>query len=276
MSSADLAVAASGAAVWPPVLAVDPGSTSTGVCLRVGTSALEAVTVTRNGGEEGDGDHRAACRYAMTVIETAREITRRQRDALNETAAERGVSPGPLRHAVETLVAPTGTPVKGRRAAVAPRVLASLPTASTVLGCVIGTWPRAILVPPRGGSKGGWDAVPGSPESLRGRTPTGWMRGGEDRSHQRSAFMIAGVAHVQTAPPLPEQVQAAVKAAGRPALDAEHLVPHLRAAIAQAGAWDLLSRLPSLAAAVAARVTGDRERAEQIKAEVTQYLEEEH
>ncbi len=273
--SADLAAAASTAPVWPPVLAIDPGSQSSAVCLRVGTDALEAVTVERNASYEGDG-HEAPSRYAQQVVETAREITRRNRAALNAEAEARGVQPGGLRHAVETLVPPSPRPVKGRQMAVAPRVLAYLPVASIVLGAVIGTWPKVILVPPRGGTEGGWDALEGAPESLRGRTPSGWLAGGSDRSHQRSAWAIAGAAHTLTAAPLPAQVRAAAAATAAlaPSLDPEVLVPALRVGIAQTASWDLLPRLPALAAATAAVITGgDRTAAEAARAAVAAYLE---
>lgn len=275
MSTAELAQAASSASVWPPVLAIDPGSQSTGICLRVGAEALEAVTVEPNERYGGDG-HEQACRYALEVIDAAKEIARRNRDRLNAEAEVRGVQPGGLRHAVETLVPPTPRPVKGRQVAVAPRVLAYLPTASTVLGAVIGTWPQTILVPPRGGAEGGWDAVEGAPENLRGRTPAGWLTGGSDRSHQRSAWAIAGAAHALTAAPLPEQVRAAAAATAAlaPSLAPEALLRALRAGIAETGAWDLLTRLPALAAASVAVMTGgDRGAAEAARAAVTVHLE---
>lgn len=273
--NAELAQAVATAAVWPPVLAIDPGSQSTGICLRVGTEALEAVTMERNASYAGDG-HENPARYAQAVIETAREVTRRNRDCLNAEAEARGVQPGGLRHAVETLVEPTPRPVRGRQAAVAPRVLQYLPVASTVLGAVIGTWPQTILVPPRGGNEGGWDALEGAPESLRGRTPTGWLSGGSERSHQRSAWAIAGAAHVLAATPLPAQIRAAATATASlaPELDPETLVPALRLGIAQAGAWDLLERLPALAAAsVAVMTRGDRPAAERARERVAAYLE---
>src|SRR5699024_9397051 len=141
--SADIVTGAKQARVWPPVLAIDPGSSETGLGLRIGTDALEAVTVEQG---EPTGNHAESVRYAREVIETAKEVTRRNRDRLNDEATCRGVAPGGLRHAVETLIAPTGRPTKGRQTAVAPRVLASLPTASTVLGAAVGTWPRTILV----------------------------------------------------------------------------------------------------------------------------------
>lgn len=275
MRSIDLATAAATAAVWSPILAVDPGSQSTGLCLRVGTEALEAVTVERNESYEGDG-HTHPSRYAMAVIETAREITRRNRAALNEQAEARGVQPGGLRHACETLVPPTPRPVKGRQQAVAPRVLQYLPIASTVLGAVVGTWPKTVLVPPRGGDQGGWDAVEGAPDCLRGRTPSGWLAGGSDRSHQRSAFMIAGAAHSLAAAPLPEQIRAAATAVASlaPELAPESLIPALRLGIAHASAWDLLDRLSALASAsVAVMTRGDRARAEQARESVAAFLE---
>ena len=220
-TNADFVQAGAMASVWPPVLAVDPGSQSTGVCLRVGTVALEAVTA-------------------------------------------------------ETLVPPTPRPVRGRQAAVPPRVLEYLPGAATVLGAVLGTWPQTILVPPRGGAEGGWDAVEGAPENLRGRTPAGWLTGGSDRSHQRSAWAIAGAAHVLTAAPLAEQVRAAsnASAARHPDLDPQALIPALRLGIAQTSAWDLLDRLPGLAAASVGLMThGDRARAELAREAVAAYLE---
>lgn len=276
MSTAfELVQTAATAMVWPPILAVDPGAQSTGVCLRVGVDALEAVTVERNERYEGDG-HAHPCRYAQQVIEIAREITRRNRDRLNEQAEARGVNPGGLRHACETLVPPTPRPVKGRQAAVAPRVLQYLPVASTVLGAVVGSWPRTILVPPRGGTEGGWDALEGAPENLRGRTPSGWLAGGSGRSHQRSAFMIAGAAHVLAARPLSEQIRAAATAVASlaPSLDPESLIHAMRAGIAQAGAWDLLHRLPALAAtSVAVMTRGDRAAAEDARESVAAFLE---
>lgn len=274
-TSATLAEVAATAHVWPPVLAIDPGSQSTGICLRVGTEALEAVTVERNQSYEGDG-HTHPASYAQAVIEVCREITRRQRGALNQEAEARGIQPGGLRHAVETLVPPTPRPAKGRQQAVAPRVLQYLPVASTVLGAVVGTWPKTILVPPRGGDHGGWDALEGAPENLRGRTPSGWLAGGSNRSHQRSAWAIAGAAHTLAAAPLPEQVRAASRAVASlaPDLGPEALIPALRAGIAQAGAWDLLGRLPALAAASAAVMTkGDRGAAEQARGAVADFLE---
>lgn len=260
------------ARVWPPVLAIDPGTRETGVCLRVGTDALEAVTVEQG---EQTGDHTEAARYALEVVETAKEITRRNRDRLNEEADVRGVSPGGLRHAVETLVAPTGQAVKGRRTAVAPRVLASLPTASTVLGAVVGTWPRTILVAPHGGA--GWDAVGrnAAPTVLSGRTPSGWLEGGSDRSHQRSAWAIAGAAHTSAIPSLREQAKivatAVVPLLSSTAPDA--LVALLRRAIHETGSWDLLDNLPALAQAVIAASTRDPVAGAAAATAVAEYLD---
>ena len=266
------ASSAASAGVWPPVLAVDPGSRSTGVCLRVGTEALEAVTVER---AADHGEHEETVQYAREVMEACREITRRQRHRLNSEAERRGVDPGGLRRAVETLVTPSARPVKGRRLAVAPRVLESLPVASTVLGMVVGTWPRSVLVAPLG--EPGWDEVgrEHAPPSLTGRTPAGWMQGGADRSHQRSAWAIAGAAHVQTAPTLREQAAAAARhaAAQEPSTDPEELVPLLRASIAQTGSWDLLERLPALARATIAMATRDQAAGDAAARGVEEYLE---
>lgn len=270
--SADIETGAKQARVWPPVLAIDPGSRETGLCLRVGIDALEAVTVEQ---DEPTGNHAESVHYAHEVIETAKEVTRRNRDRLNYEAALRGVSPGGVRHAVETLVAPTGRPAKGRQTAVAPRVLASLPTASTVLGAAVGTWPRTILVAPQGGA--GWDAVgrEAAPSTLKGRTPAGWLTGGSDRSHQRAAWAIAGAAHAVVMPPLREQAQTAAMAAV-PHLSGttpEELVTVLRAAIQETGCWDLLhGHLPALAQATVGTRTRDSRAGASAAAAVAEYL----
>lgn len=270
--SPDIEAGAKQARVWPPVLAIDPGSRETGLCLRVGIDALEAVTVEK---DDPTGNHAESVCYAREVIETAKEITRRNRDRLNDEAALRGVAPGGLRHAVETLVAPTGQATKGRRTAVAPRVLASLPTASTVLGAVVGTWPRTILVAPHGGA--GWDAVgrEAAPSTLTGRTPGEWLAGGSDRSHQRAAWAIGGAAHSAVMPPLREQAEAAATAAIPHLVGAapEELISVLRAAIQETGAWDLLDgRLPALAQAVVGSRTRDPGAGAAAAAAVTEHL----
>lgn len=256
--------------VWPPVVAIDPGSRETGICLRAGTAALEAVTVVR---AEENRHHAAMITYATAVLEAVRELVRRQRDALNAEADTRGVNPPPIRHAVETLVMPTARPVKGRRLSVAPRVLESLPIASTVLGLIVGTWPKTILVPPRG--EPGWDAVD-APSNLRGRPPRGWLKGGADRSHQRSAWAIAGAAHAAAEVAVGQQAARAVRhvVALSPSLEPAFLVPVLRRAVAETNAWDIYDRLDALAASVAVTITGDRDGALFVRDAVTAYLEE--
>ncbi|WP_101556786.1 hypothetical protein [Brevibacterium aurantiacum] len=264
--------AAQQAHVWPPVLAIDPGSRETGVCLRVGTEALEAVTVEQ---EDQTGEHTETVKYAMEVVEAAKEITRRNRDLLNEEAATRGLAPGGLRHAVETLVAPTGRPAKGRRTAVGPRVLASLPTASTVLGAVVGTWPRTILVAPHG--EAGWDAVgrEAAPTVLRGRTPAGWLKGGSDRSHQRAAWAVAGAAHTSVMASLRQQATTVTTAALplSPSTKPDVLVAILRQTIQETGSWDLLGRLPTLAQSVVATSTRDQTAGANAATAVAEYLD---
>lgn len=275
------------AEVWPPVLGIDPGSTSTGLALRAGTAAVMAVTVARV--EADPGDHRALVRWSRQVIDACQELADQARPTLDALAVERGESRPPLRHGVETLTAPTPRPVKGRQVAVAPRVLESLPGAAGVL-CAVGTrWPRCIPVPPRGSAEGGWEALPGDPypPNLRGRTPEGWLPGGADRSHQRSAWALAGVAHAldlarqqqqpapTALPTLPEQVRAVVAAvvASRPdPADPAALVAAVRAAIQRAGAGDLIGR-EAQAAAACARGLGVEPGA--VRARVQAWLEQE-
>ncbi len=277
------------AEVWPPVLAVDPGSQSTGLCIRAGTSAIMAATIERVG---DTGSHAALPVWAAQVLAAVRELNRLSRDALNDLAADRGERAPAVRVAVETLVPPTAVRAKGSRVAVPPTVLASLPGAAAVLGAVVTAWPRATLVPPRGtgGDRGtGWDGLARDtyPAVLRGRTPPGWPEPaqGAARSHQRSAWAIAGVAHALAAaepatstqaeppatirPPTAQPLQEAVRAALRglppesPAADQpERVLRAVRAAMDQTETYDALSgREPLLAAAWAARSAPSREAA---------------
>lgn len=254
---AEVETGAATASVWPPVLAVDPGGMHTGVCLRVGLAALEAVSV-ENAFDPADA--RAATDYADLVLRTAGELAQKHEGALLALARERGLSRAPLRRAVEVMVAPTASAAaKGRRVAVPPRVLASLPVACTVLGAIYGRWPRVIRVPPRGGAEGGWEALPGDPypAALRGRTPEGWLKGGSDRSHQRSAWAVAGAAHVldlSAQQPTPEQVQTVVLAVletGPNPGDPAAVLAAIRAAISKTRSGTLVGREAALAAAVA-------------------------
>lgn len=248
------AQAAVEARVWPPILSVDPGATNTGLCLRVGTDAVEAVTVER--GEE-TGIHTLQTEYAGIVLGAMGELLDRNRDRLNKEAEVRGVRPATIRRTVETLVPPTARSVKGRQKAVAPSVLADLPGAGVVLGAVLGKWPNVIQVAPLG--KPGWDSVGAehAPRVLKHKTPKTWMTGGQHREHQRSAWAIAGAAHSEAMPDLKVQVEKVVAWAIQqpPARDADDLVALLREGIQQTSAWDLLERLPGLAYAVVATAT---------------------
>ncbi len=179
--------------VWGPILSCDPGGAHSGLALRVGRDVLEAVTVEF---PPTCGLHTDPITYARHVVEVAESLITRRTDEIAAAAAQRGVPVPEVRHAVETLVGPTAVPTKGRRAAVAPSVLASLPGAATVLGVVVGTWPDTILVAPHGGGQG-WESLPREiyPPNLIDRSPVGWLRDGRERKHQRSAWAIAGVAH---------------------------------------------------------------------------------
>lgn len=268
------AEAAVGANVWPPVLAVDPGSTNTGLCLRVGTDAIEAVTVERG---PDRGVHTLQAAYAGTVLATMGELLDRNRDRLNEEAELRGVRPTAIRRSVETLVPPTSRSVKGRQKAVAPSVLSDLPGAGVVLGSVLGRWPSAVTVAPLG--KPGWDSVGAghAPSVLKHKTPKTWMTGGQHREHQRSAWAIAGAAHTETMPSLEAQVDAVVAWAVQqsPACDAGGLIALMREGIQQTGGWDLLVRLPGLAYAVVASATGNPNSGEDAKTDVEALLADE-
>lgn len=252
--------------VWPPILAIDPGGSHTGLCVRAGRDALGATTVDcapRTGSHLEDTD------YALAVLDAIDELIEFTSPRIDQEAAGLGVpAPSRVRLAVETLVAPTGTPSKGRRAAVAPRVLQWLPATATVLGAVCGVY-TPIRVAPKG--NGGWDSVTGQPASLRGRAPTGWPESGSAREHQRSAWAIAGAAHAQSVADLPTQVSAAAAEATSRALppitDTADHVDALRAACVRAKAPDVLYRLHDLAAVLAGRSGNDPAVARRVIAE---------
>lgn len=259
------------ARVWPPVLAVDPGATNTGICLRVGTDAIEAVTVERG---PDTGIHTCQTDYAHVVLAVMGELVQKNRDRLNEEAEIREVRPTAILRAVETLVAPTARSVKGRQKAVAPSVLSELPGTGIVLGSALGRWPNAVKVAPLG--KPGWDAVgtEHAPRTLKYKTPKTWLAGGQHREHQRSAWAIAGAAHAESMPELKAQVESVVgwSVQQQPARDAESLVALLREGIQQTGGWDLLERLPGLAYAVVATATESPRSGEDAKQDVEALL----
>lgn len=283
-----LAAAALAAGVYPPVLAIDPGSAHSGICLRVGTEALEAATV------DAQGDlarHTAMVSHARRTVEIAHALIARNRDALTEIAASYGLADPPrVRIAVETLVPPTpAARAKGSRVAVPPTVLADLPGAATVLGVVSEHWRACTPVPPLGQvtlpdgtTVQGWDGLGETglaPSVLRSSTPEGWLlpQGGtQQRQHQRSAWATAGAAHCLTASPLREQAQHAAShaAAQRPSAAPEALVPVLRAAIAQTGSWDLWQRLPALASATIGLARGEQSAAKEAAEAVAVWLAE--
>lgn len=282
-----LAADALTAQVYPPILAIDPGSMHTGITLRVGVDAVEAATVTV---QDDRSHHTSMLSNARRVVEVAHELIARNRDALVEIAAERGLADPPrVRVAIETQVPPTpAARAKGRRVAVAPTVLADLPGAAVVLGLVAEHWRQSILVPPlgrvtlHGTTVQGWDGVGEishlAPATLQHHTRKGWLLpqpGEQQRKHQRSAWGIAGAAHVLTAAPLPAQAKSAARhaAAQEPRTDPEALVPVLRASIAATGAWDVWDRLPALARMV---VKADQGQAagDQAARAVEEYLSE--
>ncbi len=288
----DLDTAAAESDVWPPICAVDPGGAHSGIAYRYGTSCWEAVTVDA---PARTGDHTEQVRCALHVVEMVKLLVARHVDDLAAEAVRRRVDAPVVRHSVETLVAPTAVSVKGKRLAVAPSVLATLPPAATVLGAVVGTWPGTLLVPPRG-HDGGWESLDRSvyPDTLRDRTPPGWLRGSPERKHARSAWAQSGVAHflaarsapsrvpeahVEPSSPLTDErslvgnVVAEVVAAGPDQSSAESILRAVRGAIADiAGAEALVGREAALVAACVPGLTGRsasncREQAEQLRAE---------
>lgn len=182
--------------VWPPVLAVDPGGRWTGVCLRAGRLAVEAMTVPRLGTLD---DHRSTVAFAERVLEEAEALLARSKPALTRLAERWERDPTPVRWAVETFVAPSRW--RGGKAASAVQRFASSGPVGVQVGMLVGRH-GALLVPPHG--DGGWDNLPTDayPSTLTGRTPEGWRVLRDDkgrspaRSHQRAAYALAGAAHL--------------------------------------------------------------------------------
>lgn len=265
--------AATRALVWPPTVAVDPGARHTGVCLRVGTMAVEAMTVEA---PRPRGLHTEATDYAQRVVQEVHDLACRAWPRVTALAEAHGLTAtGPPRVAVETLVAPTPRPVKGRRVAVAPSVYSALPGAATVLGAVFAKWESAVRVAPLGAlpdGTTGWDSVP-APAELHGRPPASWVVDGTERAHQRSAWAVAGAAHAQTAPAVEKQLKAVADALQPVKLsDSAALVAALRVAAHEVGAEGLLLRTPDLAQTAA--VLRAPEHAEGVRESVSDYLDQ--
>jgi len=243
---------AASASVWPPVMAVDPGGRWTGLCLRAGTLAVEAMTVPRLGSLDS---HTATVEFAEQVVAEAEALLERRKRSLTRLAERWGLEPQPVRWCVETFVAPSAW--RGGKAATAIARHSNAAPVGVQVGMLVGRH-SALLVPPHG--DGGWDHLPdGSyPTTLTGRTPEGWkvLRDAKGRtparSHQRAAWAQAGAAHLLYPTPEGQQVPTAPeKAVQRAEPDRAAEVAVVRALVEQSGQWTSHWRKPRVLIRVA-------------------------
>lgn len=192
--------------VWPPILAIDPGGTDTGICIRTGhgpASALLAITVRRDTtGLEQDDDPTAMARYAHRVIAVSRALVTAAHARIAAAAHARGVAVPVVRIAVEGLTEPVpeqhrgGRPGRAGGQKVAVKIAGDTARAAAVFGAIISAFPEVLMAPPRGHDLFTLETYP---PTLSGSVPSGWPRGSKVRSHQRSAWMLAGWAHLGAA-----------------------------------------------------------------------------
>lgn len=169
---------------WPPVVGIDPGSSYVGVCLTVGDTVIEAVTVEADGaGELG------VTRLALRAVAVARDLLHDHFATIEAEAARRGTAvPRPL-FAIERVVPPRSDTRALKHSALSPKVLSSVISTGVCMGAILSalTEDLTILVNPAG-----FDHRDGSPACLCGRQPAGWRgRRGSERQHQRSAYWLS-------------------------------------------------------------------------------------
>jgi hypothetical protein len=151
-----------------PIVGIDPGARYTGVVVRDGDVVLHSSTLVRPKELSSGTD------WALAVVGQLQQIL--------------AAFPTAIPIAVEGISDPKGFH-KGEKAAINPR---DIIRAGIVLGAVIASWPRAIIVEP--GGNGSQHASHYPPE-LVGRRPAslpGSSQGAGTRGHEQSAFDVAG------------------------------------------------------------------------------------
>lgn len=168
-----------------PVIGIDPGARYTGVVVRDGDAVLHSSTLVRP-------VEMTSTDWAVMVVV---EIQRILRDF-----------PATIPVGIEGISDPKGFH-QGKRAAINPK---DIIRAGIVLGALVATWPKAVIVKPGGNGSQHYTHYP---EALIGRRPEslpGSTNGAGTRDHEQSAFDVAGKA---------AQVIYATRRGPRPILD---------------------------------------------------------
>jgi hypothetical protein len=164
-----------------PIIGVDPGARYTGVVVRDGDVVLHSSTLVRPQDLESGTD------WALMVVEQIREIMKE--------------FPTTMPMGVEGISDPKGFQ-HGKKAAINPK---DIIRAGIVLGAVVATWPKSIIIAP---GNNGSQHYSHYPAELIGRRPAdlpGASQGAGTRNHEQSAYDVAGKAS-DTAYPKPVTV----------------------------------------------------------------------
>jgi hypothetical protein len=150
---------------------VDPGARYTGVVVRDGDVVLHSSTLVR------PEEMKSGTEWALSVVEQLKEIL----------LAFPNIPMG-----VEGISDPKGFQ-HGKKAAINPK---DIIRAGIVLGAVVATWPKAVIIDP---GNNGSQHYSHYPAELIGRRPAdlpGAANGAGTRNHEQSAYDVAGKAAV--------------------------------------------------------------------------------
>lgn len=164
-----------------PIIGIDPGARYTGVVVRDGDVVLHATTLVRPEGV-------TATDWAIMCVAEIREIMKD--------------FPITMPVGVEGVSDPKGFQ-GGKRAAINPK---DIIRAGIVLGAVVATWPKAIVIKPGGNGSQHYTHYPSVLIGRRDPELPGSSNHAGTRNHEQSAYDVAGkaaqVAYPNTLPPL--------------------------------------------------------------------------
>jgi hypothetical protein len=156
--------------IGEPIIGVDPGARYTGVVVRDGDAVLHASTLVRPKTLDSGTE------WALMVVTEIQTILKD--------------FPTLMPMGVEGISDPKGFH-KGQRAAINPK---DIIRAGIVLGAVVATWPKSIIVPPGGNGSQHYSHYPAVLIGARPKDLPGSNNKAGTRGHEQSAYDVAGKA----------------------------------------------------------------------------------